>query len=132
MTWMIDEHAGQILRGLANDQDIGRWKIWLRYGFIVLLAGIVVGGTFLKMRSPSAPIARATPSVAGEPETTMTFAPLLPADVPQGGWRNPEAEKMRRLLNGHPRAPKLVTAQHKRSSVATKARQDAMPHRPGI
>jgi hypothetical protein len=113
MTWMTDEHAAQIIRGLANDQNLGRWKIWLRYGFIVLVAGIAAGGTFLKMRSPSAPIARVTPAVAAEPKTTMIFAPLLPADMPQGGWRNPEAEKMRRLLNPHPRAPKLVAVRHK-------------------
>jgi hypothetical protein len=100
MSWMTDERvAAHIVRGLANDQNPDRWKIWLRYGFVVAFAGIAVGGTYLKMRSPSAPIARVTPAVAGEPETTMTFTALLPTDLPQGGWRNPEAEKMRWLLN---------------------------------
>jgi hypothetical protein len=100
MSWMIDERAAaQILRGLANDQNPDRWKLWLRYGFVVLLVGIAAGGTYLKMRSPPAPIAQVTPAVAAEPETTMTFATLLPADMPQGGWTNPEAEKMRWLLN---------------------------------
>jgi hypothetical protein len=93
---MTDERAAaQILRGLANDQSSDRRKIWRRYGFILAFAGIAAGGTYLKMRSPSAPIARVTPAVAA----TMTFTALLPTDMPQGGWRNPEAEKMRWLLN---------------------------------
>jgi hypothetical protein len=100
MSWMTDERAAaQILRGLANDQNPDRWKIWLRYGFVVLFVGVATGGTYLKMRSPSAPIARTTPAVAAEPEAAMTFTALLPADMPQGGWRNPEAEKMRSHLN---------------------------------
>jgi hypothetical protein len=114
MSWMTDERvAAQILRGLANNQNSGHWKIWLRYGFVVLFAGIASGGTFLKMRSPSAPTAPVTPAVAVEPATTITFTPLLPTDMPRGGWRNPEAEKMRSHLNPRPRAPKLVTVPHK-------------------
>ena len=100
MSWMTDERAAkQIQRGLYNDQNPGRWKFWLRYGFVVLLAGIATGGTFLKMRSPSAPIARVTPEVAVEPTTITTFPSLLPANMPQGGWTNPEVEKMRWHLN---------------------------------
>jgi hypothetical protein len=99
MSWMTDERAAaQILRGLADDQNPDRWKIWLRYGFIAAFAGIAVGGTYMKMRSPSALIARVTPAVAAQPETTMTFMALLPTNMPQGGRRNPEAEKMRWLL----------------------------------
>ena len=51
MSWMTDERAAaQILRGLADDQNPDRWKIWLRYGFVLAFAGVAVGGTFLKMR----------------------------------------------------------------------------------
>jgi hypothetical protein len=100
MSWMIDERAAaQILRGLANGPSPDRWKIWLRYGFIASFAGISVCGIYIKMWSPSAPIARVTPAIAAEPETTITLTALLPADMPQGGWRNPEAEKMRSHLN---------------------------------
>jgi hypothetical protein len=120
MSWMTDERAAaQILRGLYNNhnQNPGRWKIWLRYGFVVLFTGIAAGGTFLKVQPPSAPIARVTPKVAVEPETTITFPSLLPVDLPQVGWRNPEADKMRWLLKSRPRAPKPDTVQHKRLSV---------------
>jgi hypothetical protein len=48
MAWMTDPHAAQILRGLYPDQYAGWWKIWLRYGFVVLLAGIAAGGTLLR------------------------------------------------------------------------------------
>jgi hypothetical protein len=103
MSWMTDERAAkQILGGLHNNQNPGRWKFWLRYGFVVLLAGIAAGGTFLTMRSPSPPIAPVTPEVAVEPTTTIAFPSLLPADMPQGGWKNPEVEKMRWRLNPRP------------------------------
>jgi hypothetical protein len=115
MSWMIHEHAAQIVRGLTNDKNPSRWKIWLLSGFVVFLVGIAGGWIFLKMRPPLAPIARDTPALAAEP--TTTFTPLLPAEMPQGGWTNPEAEMTRRNLNPHPRAAKPVAAPHKRVSV---------------
>jgi hypothetical protein len=113
MVWMTHPHADQILRGLYPEQYAGRWKVWLRYGFVMLLAGIAAGGTFLKIRPSLAPIAPVTPEVAAAPKTT-TFPSLLTADLPRKGWRNPEVEKMRRLLKSRPRTPKPDTAHHKR------------------
>ena len=116
MTWMTDPAAAQILRGLYYNPDAGRWKLWLRYGFVVLLAGIAAGGSFLKMRPSSSPIAPVTPEVGAAPKTT-TFPSLLTADLPRMGWRNPEVEKMRGLLKSRPRTPKPDTAHHKRLPV---------------
>jgi hypothetical protein len=99
MAWMTDPHAEQILRGLYPEQYGGWSKVWLRYGFVVLLAGIAAGGTFLKMRPSSPPIAAATPEVVAAPKTTISFPSLFTADLPRMGWRNPEVEKMRRLLS---------------------------------
>jgi hypothetical protein len=113
MVWMTHPHADQILRGLYPEQYAGRWKVWLRYGFVMLLAGIAAGGTFLKIRPSLPPIAPVTPEVAAAPKTT-TFPSLLTADLPRKGWRNPEVEKMRRLLKSRPRTPKPDTAHHKR------------------
>jgi hypothetical protein len=48
MAWMTDPHAAQILRGLYPDQYAGWWKVWLRYGFVVLLAGIACRRDILK------------------------------------------------------------------------------------
>ena len=117
MAWMTDPHAAQILRGLYPDQYVGWWKVWLRYGFVVLLAGIAAGGTFLKMRPSSPPIAPGTPEVGAAPKTTITFPSLLMADLPRMGWRNPEVETMRRLLKSRPRTLKPDTAHHKRLPV---------------
>ena len=116
MTWMTDPHAEQILRGLYPEQYAGWWKVWLRYGFVVLLAGITAGGTFLKIRPSSLPIAPVTSEVGAALKTT-TFPSLLTADLPRMGWSNTEVEKMRRLLKSRPRAPKPDTVQHKRLSV---------------
>jgi hypothetical protein len=116
MTWMTDPHAAQILRGLYPEQYAGWWKVWLRYGFVVLLAGIAAGGTVLKMRPSSLPIAPVTSEVGATPKTT-TFPSLLTADLPRMGWRNPEVEKMRGLLKSRPRTPKPDTAHHKRLPV---------------
>ncbi len=116
MTWMTDPHAEQILRGLYPEQYARWWKVGLRYGFVVLLAGIAAGGTFLKMRPSSPPIAPVTSEVGAAPKTT-TFPSLLRADLPRMGWRNPEVEKMRRLLKSRPRTPKPNTAHHKRLTV---------------
>ena len=116
MTWMTDPHAEQILRGLYPEQYAGWWKIWLRYGFVVLLAGIATGGTFLKMRPSSPPIAPVSSEVGAAPKT-ITFPSLLTADLPRMGWRNPEVEKMRGLLKSRPRTPKPDTAHHKRLPV---------------
>jgi hypothetical protein len=113
MTWMTDPHAAQILRGLYPDQYGGWWKVWLRYGFVVLLAGIAAGGTFLKIRPSSPPIAPATPEVGAAPKTTITFPSLLKSELPRMGWRNPEVEKTRGLLKSRPRTPKPDTAHHK-------------------
>jgi hypothetical protein len=115
MTWMTDPHADQILRGLYPDQYAGWSKVWLRYGFVVLLAGIAAGGTFVKMRPASPPIAPVTPEAAATP--TITFPSLLTADLPGRGWRNPEVETMRRLLKSLPRRSKPDTAHHKRLPV---------------
>ena len=115
MTWMTDPHAVQILRGLYPDQYTG-WKVWRRYGFVVLLAGIATGGSFLKMRPSSSLIAPVTPEVGAAPKT-RTFPSLLTADLPRMGWRNPEVEKMRGLLKSRPRTPKPYTAHHKRLPV---------------
>jgi hypothetical protein len=112
MVWMTDPHAAQILRGLYPDQTAGWWKVRLRYAFIVLLAGIVAGGTFLKIRPSALSIAPLNPEVGAAPKTT-TFPSLLPADLPRMGWRNPEVEKMRRLLRPRPRPPRADTAHHK-------------------
>jgi hypothetical protein len=118
MAWMTDPHAAQILRGLYPDQYAGWWKVWLRYGFVVLLAGIAAGGTLVKMRPSSPPIAPGTPEVGAAPKTTITFPSLLTADLPRMGWRNPEVETMRRLLkSSRPRTPKPDTAHHKRLPV---------------
>ena len=116
MTWMTDPHAEQILRGLYPEQYAGWWKVWLRYGFVVLLAGIAAGGTFLKMRPPSPPIAPVTSEVGAAPKT-ITFPSLLMADLPRMGWRNPEVEKMRGLLKSRSRTPKPDTAHRKRLPV---------------
>jgi hypothetical protein len=116
MTWMTDPHAEQILRGLYPEQYAGWWKVGLRYGFVVLLAGIAAGGTFLKMRPSSPPIAPVTSEVDAAPKTT-TFPSLLTADLPRMGWRNPEVEKMRGLLKSRPRTPKPDTAHRKRLPV---------------
>lgn len=116
MTWMTDPHAEQILRGLYPEQYAGWRKVWLRYGFVVLLAGIAAGGTFLKMQPSSPPIAPVTSEVGAAPKTT-TFPSLLTADLPRMGWRNPEVEKMRGLLKSRPRTPKPDTAHHKRLAV---------------
>jgi hypothetical protein len=116
MAWMTDPHAEKILRGLYYDQNAGRWKVRLRYGLVVLFAGIAAGGTFLKMRPPSAPIARVTPEVTAPPKTTITFPPMLTADLPQMGWKNPAVEKARWLLKSRPRRPKPEKVQHKRLS----------------
>jgi hypothetical protein len=117
MAWMTDPHAAQILRGLYPDQYAGWWKVWLRYGFVVLLAGIAAGGTLLKMRPSSTPIAPVTPEVTAALKTTITFPSLLTAELPRMGWRNPEVETMRRLLKSPPRTPKPDTAHHKRLPV---------------
>ena len=116
MVWMLDPHADQILRGLHKEQDRSRWKIWLRYGAVVVFAGIVTGTTFLKLRPPSVPIAPVATEAATTPATT-TFPSLLAADLPQAGWRNTEAEKMRSLLKHRPRPATLATAHHKRVAV---------------
>jgi hypothetical protein len=116
MTWMTDPHAAQILRGLYPEQYPGWWKVWLRYGCVVLLAGIAAGGTFLNIRPSSPPIAPATSEVGAAPKTTISFPPLLTADLPGKGWRNPEVEKMRRLLKSRPQL-KPDTAHHKRLPV---------------
>ena len=116
MTWMTDPHAGQILRGLYPEQYAGWWKVGLRYGFVVLLAGVAAGGTLLKMRPSSPPIAPVTSEVGAAPKTT-TFPSLLTADLPRMGWRNPEVEKMRGLLKSRPRTPKPDTAHHKQLPV---------------
>jgi hypothetical protein len=117
MTWMLDAHADQILRGLYNEQDRHRWKTSLRYGLVVLLTGIAAGGTFVKLRPPSAPIAPVATEIAPKPETTITFPSLPPADLPRMGWRNPEVEKMRWLLKPRPRKTKLDTVHKKRFAV---------------
>jgi hypothetical protein len=114
MTWMLDAHANQILRGLYNEKDRQRWKKWLRYGLVVLLTGIATGGTFLKLRSPSAPIAPVATEIGPKLETTITFPSLPPADLPRMGWRNPEVEKMRWLLKPRPRTTKRDTVHQKR------------------
>jgi hypothetical protein len=113
MAWMTDPHAEQILRGLYDDQNAGRWKVWLRYGLVVLLVGIAAGGTFLKLRPPSAPIAPVVTEVAVKPEKTITFPPLLTADQPQMGWRNPAVERIRWLLKPRPHAPKPDKVRHR-------------------
>jgi hypothetical protein len=115
MAWMLDPSADQILRGLYKEQDRGRWKR-LRYGAVVVFAGIVAGATFLKLRPPSVPIAPVATEAATTPATT-TFPSLLAADLPQAGWRNTEAEKMRSLLKHRPRPATLATAHHKRVAV---------------
>jgi hypothetical protein len=102
--------------GLYPEQYAGWWRVWLRYGFVVLLAGIAAGGTVLKMRPSSLPIAPVTSEVGATPKTT-TFPSLLTADLPRMGWRNPEVEKMRGLLKSRPRTPKPDTAHHKRLPV---------------
>jgi len=117
MAWMTDEHAAQIVRGLRNDKNPRRWKIWLLGGFFVFLAGITGGGIFLTMRPTSAPVPRDPPKLAVVPETTTTFTRLLLADMPQGGWINPEAEMMRRHLDRHLRARKQATPPHAGVSV---------------
>jgi hypothetical protein len=71
MTWLTDPHAEQILRGLYPEQYPGWWKVRLRYGFVVLLAGIATGGTFLKMRPSSLRFGVVTgprigPAISGE------------------------------------------------------------------
>ena len=116
MAWLTDPHAEKILRGLYYDQNAGRCKVWLRYGLVVLFVGIAAGGTFLKMRPPSAPIARVTPEVTAPPKTTITFPPMLTADLPQMGWKNPAVEKARWLLKSRPRTSKAEKVQHKRLS----------------
>ena len=122
MAWMTDAHAEQILRGLYYNQYASHGKVWLRYGLVVLFLGIAAGGTFLKMRPPSAPIARVAPEVTEGPKPTISFPPLLTADLPQMGWKNPPVEKMRWLLKSHLRAPKPEKMQHKRlGPSATKA-----------
>jgi hypothetical protein len=93
MTWMTDPHAVQILRGLYPDQYTG-WKVWRRYGFVVLLAGIAAGGSFLKMRPSSSPIAPVTPEVGAAPKTT-TFPSLLTADLPAEIPRHGEGSRPR-------------------------------------
>jgi hypothetical protein len=117
MTWMLDAHADQILRGLYNEQDRHRWKTSLRYGLVVLLTGIAAGGTFLKLRPPSAPITPVATEIAPKPETTITFPSLPQADLPRMSWRNPEVEKMRRLLKPRPPTTKLDTVNQKRLAV---------------
>jgi len=118
MIWMLDPHADRILRGLHKEQDRGRWKTWLRYGAVVLFAGIVAGATFLKLRPPSGPIAPVATEAATTPATT-TFLSLLAADLPQAGWPNPEVEKMRSLLRHRPRAAKSATVHHKPLSASS-------------
>src|SRR5260370_2308088 len=117
MAWMLDAHAGQILRGLYKEHDRDRWKTWLRYGSVVLFAGIASGGAFVKLRPPSAPIAPVATEIAVKPGTTTTFPSLLSADLPQLGWGNPEVEKMRRLLNPRPPAAKPRAVHHQRLAV---------------
>lgn len=114
---MTDERAAQIVRGLSNDKNPRRWKIWLLSGLFVFLARITGGGIFLTMRPPSAPVPRDPPELAAVPETTRTFMRLLLADMPQGGWINPEAEMMRRNLDRHLRARKQATPPHAGVSV---------------
>src|SRR6516162_7888931 len=109
MVWMLDPHGDQILRGLYKQQDRCRWKTWLRYGAVVVFAGIVAGATFVKLRPPSVPIAPVATEAPTEAATTITFPSLLPADPPQARWRNPEHEKMRWVLKHLPRAAKLAT-----------------------
>jgi hypothetical protein len=116
MAWMTDPHAAQILRGLYPDQYAGWSKVWLRYGFVVLFAGIVASGTFLKIRPSSPPIAPVTPEVGAAPKTT-TFPSLLMADLPRMGWRNLQVETMRRLLKSRARTPKPDAAHYKRLPV---------------
>jgi len=118
MVWMLDPHADRILRGLHKEQDRNRWKTWLRYGAVVVFAGIVAGATFLKLRPPSVPIAPIATEAATAPAMT-TFPSLLVADVPQAGWPNPEVKKMRSLLKHRPRAAKLASAHHKPLSASS-------------
>jgi hypothetical protein len=125
MVWMTDPHAAQILRGLYPDQNAGWWKVWLRYGLVVLLAGIAAGGTLLRVLPSSPPIAPVTPEVGAASKTTITFPSLLTADLPRMGWRNPEVEKMRGLLKSRPRPPKPDTAHHKRLPVRRLPHLDA-------
>ena len=79
-----------------------------------LFAGIVAGTAFLKLRPPSVPIAPVATETAAKPVMTTTFPSLLPVGLPQAGWKNPEAEKMRSFLKHRPRATKLATVHHKR------------------
>ena len=114
MAWMLDPHADQILRGLYKEQNRSRRKTWLRYGAVVLFAGIVTGATFLKLRPPMVPIAPVATTTGTKPVTMIIFPSLLPADLPQVGWKNPEAEKMQSILKHRPRAAKLATVHRKR------------------
>jgi hypothetical protein len=82
---MTDEHAAQIVRGLTNEKNLVRSRMWLLCGLLVLLVGIAAGGIFLKTRPPAVPIARVTRPVAADSEPTMTFTAHLPAEIPQGG-----------------------------------------------
>jgi hypothetical protein len=81
----------------------------------VLLIGSAAGGILLNTPPPGAPIAPTSPAVAAvKPEPITTFPPQLPADMPQGGWSDLEAEMMQRYLNSHPRSPKPATVRHTR------------------
>src|SRR5262252_265737 len=112
MLLILPPYPALPLQDLVQEQDRGRWKTWLRYGAVVLFAGIVAGATFLKLRPPSGPIAPVATEAATTPATT-TFLSLLAVDLPQAGWPNPEVEKMRSLLRHRPRAAKSATVHHK-------------------
>ena len=119
MVWMLDPRGNQVLRGLYKEQDRSRWKTWLPYGAVVVLAGVVAGATFLKLLPPSVPIAPVATEAAATKPATTTFPSLLATDLPQAGWPNPEVEKMRWVLKHRPRAAKLTTVHHKPLSASS-------------
>jgi hypothetical protein len=83
------------------------------------------------LKDAVSPRSLVTPAVAVEPEATITFPPRLPADMPQGGWRNPEAEIMQPYLNLHPQKPKQMETRHKPASMRhgeTPERNASPPH----
>jgi len=120
MVWMLDPRGNQVLRGLYKEQDRSRWKTWLPYGAVVVLAGVVAGATFLKLLPPSVPIAPVATEAAATKPATTTFPSLLAADLPQAGWPNPKVEKMRWVLKHRPRAAKLTTVHHKPLSASVR------------
>src|SRR5271163_246517 len=89
MTWMLDAHAGQILCGLYKQHDRDRWKTWLRYGSVVLFAGIASGGAFVKLRPPSAPIAPVATEIAVKPGTAVAGRRWCRSTSPDTPFRTP-------------------------------------------